>query len=120
MTNYIRVIPRDLFNEAKLLKCVAMLYLAGERLPEGELVVEERMGEDERQGWNIVQNPADGSISVANVAILLRGRALHCFTPLNSRRPHPLYAQLDGGDPVEVFDGEGYCTADFLALAAAP
>jgi len=85
--SYLRVIPRDLFNEAKLLKCLGALYIAAERLPEGWVTLER--GHDGAP-FQIEQNKSDGSIFVANVHVYVNKIHVHVYTSLNSKAPYPL------------------------------
>jgi hypothetical protein len=103
--SYHRVIPRDLFNEAKLLKCLGKLVIASERF-DGISVEFELDDDDHATPFRIERDPNDGSIFVGNIDVFWLGRRLACFTPLNSKLPYPLCAQW--GDTVEfVFDDHG-------------
>lgn len=105
--SYLRVIPRDLFNEASLLKCYGRLYLALEKLGmEHQLV---HFG----NAFRVDQNEADGSISIANVALAVRGWRVTLFRPLNARAPWPLWARLNDED-CQVFDDAGQLTPEML------
>jgi hypothetical protein len=110
---YARVIPRDLFNEASLLKCLGHLWLK----------LEERTGHRAQiaflgphQPFHVLQDSSDGSIFCANV-LQVHGRTVSLFRPLNSRDQWPLWARF--GDPlgdfedVEVFDESGGMSEDF-------
>lgn len=108
--SYIRVVPRDLFNEAKLLKCLGALYIAAE-YRNGDLTVE-HANEGSREGWDIHQDEADGSLFCANVEIVFRGKVIHCSTPLNSKVPYPLLAEY-GDEVVSVFDDAGKLSPEF-------
>lgn len=111
--SYMRVIPRDLFNEANLLKCLAQLYLASETLPEGKLTVELVGPQNAR--FLVEQDPSDGSLYVANVRVCLDGMAVTVTRPLNARNPWPVYATY--GDVVEqVFDDAGAVRNEFLNM----
>lgn len=109
---YVRVIPRDLFNEANLLKCYGQIYINLETagLPNVELV-------HDGKAFDIQQDAADGSIHVSNVKLMVRGDLCRLFRPLNSRGTWPLYF-LDGDeDELEVFAEDGTFSreiADFL------
>lgn len=107
---YIRVIPRDLFNEANLLKCFGQLYLCLETLnPAGVSL------DNDGEPFDIDQNPDDGSLFVRNVVLTVRGETMRLQRPLNSRQPWPLY--LDTGDTeYAVFDDAGKLTSEFLSL----
>lgn len=107
---YARVIPRDLFNEAKLLTCLARLYIAAEITRGVEIEFTHDGG-----SFAIFQDANDGSIYCANVDVFVNGVSLHLYTPLNSREKWPLIAtSLDEDDPVTVFDDEGNLTKEFV------
>lgn len=117
--SYIRVIPRDLFNESSLLKCIGRIYINLEnavRADEAELRDETELGEP----FNVIQSPDDGSIYLANVSLYVRRRKVHLSRPLNSRDPWPLWAIIpldvagDEGEEIEVFTDEGEFSPDFL------
>jgi len=114
---YTRVIPRDLFNEANLLKCLGLLALLHlERLtPEGLEIDNDGLPVD------VEMDPSDGSLRGRNVrcaitklgAREIEGRdQVDLFRPLNSREPFPLWARFDDAD-VPVFDDGGDLTAEF-------
>lgn len=109
---YRRVIPRDLFNEANLLKCLGALWIA---LENADGV---RFDHDDRP-FLIHQDEADGSTYVVNVRLIIAGRPFDHRRPLNSREPWPLYVR-PVGDPdaedIAVFDEAGVLSADFRAL----
>lgn len=99
---YLRVIPRDLFNEANLLKCYGQLYLELERLniPGVEL-------DHNCCAFRIEQDPSDGAIFIANVLLRRDGVICSLLRPLNSRKAWPLYLHHDGWDDVAVFNDDG-------------
>lgn len=84
---YQRVLPRDLFNEANLLKCVGKLAL----LVEDGLIpgIECRFNGGRFQ---VEQDDSDGSTYVANVQFIVKktNTLLEFKRPLNSREPWPL------------------------------
>lgn len=105
--NYLRVIPRDLFNEANLLKCIGRLVLLIEDGPLREQLQYHHDGE----AFNIIQNEGDGSISVANVNFWAKGKLknygqLTFSRPLNSREDWPLMLETETNS-FEVFDDAG-------------
>lgn len=105
---YMRVIPRDLFNEASLLKCIGQLVLL---IHDNQ--IKDIKFEHNGESFDIVQNEMDGSIYVENVEFFrLNGKRLHFSRPLNSRQPWPLYLEIDGGE-YEVFNDEGKYILDF-------
>lgn len=87
MNKHKRVIPRDFFNEAKLLKCLGRLSL---------LILENRVNElplkEEFDGraFSIIQNDADGSLSVENYKLLLDGEKIELYLTYNSKENYPL------------------------------
>ncbi len=118
---YRREIPRDLFNEASLLKCLGKLSLIS--LDRGEaagLRLALRPG-----GFDVRQDQADGSIYSETITILIGGRLFDHRRPLNSRDPWPLYvrraferpddpAWLD--EDIAAFDAEGNLHPDVLRV----
>lgn len=84
---YKRVIPRDLFNEASLLKMLGVLYLR----TEGDERVELRHLDVAHPEFVIEQDQADGSISVFNIRLFINGWHCPLYRPLNSRDSWPLW-----------------------------
>lgn len=117
MPGYARVIPRDLFNEASLLKCYGRLWICLDETPDhrAELVHDGR-------AFIVWQCEGDGSISILNVKLLLGGKVVNLARPLNSREPWPLWAEAEwcGVDDIRVFDDDGNLSADMLALIRNP
>lgn len=116
--SYVRVIPRDLFNESSLLKCYGLIYILLENMPghSAELREELAFGEE----FRVRQSQDDGSIYLANVSLYVRGRKVHVSRPLNSRDPWPMWAVIpldDDGDEdeIEVFTDEGEFSPEFAA-----
>lgn len=96
--SYIRVLPRDAFNEAKLLKCVGKLTL----------LIEEGVADDwtyEYHGgpFDVQQSPYDGSIAVTNISFFKDDIEIRLSAPLNCKNNWPL--QTDLGE--EIFDDLG-------------
>lgn len=96
--SYPREIPRDLFNEANLLKCLGKIILD---IEDGRLTW---TYEYDGEPFDIQQNPGDGSLWVSNVQVYADGRQVDLYRPLNARDPWPM---LSGDDGLEVFDDEG-------------
>lgn len=116
MTTYRRVIPRDLFNEASLLKCYARLWIlldekSGHR---AELV---DCFDEPDDGFKVEQSQSSGAIWIDNVRLLVGGYTVELYRPLNSRRDWPLYAgDVDNETEVSVFDDDGNLTPEFWAM----
>lgn len=105
--SYFRVIPRDLFNEAKLLKCLGQLALAihnGVRWP---LRLEHESAES---GFQIEQDTTDGGLFCSNLILYCGTQFIELHTPLNSKSAYPL--QFDGVEP--VFDRDGGFSDEFV------
>ena len=99
--SYIRVIPRDLFNEGNLLKCYGRLYLN----------LEYEYGDS----FEVVQDENDGSITLLYVKLVVRGQYYPLRRPLNSREAWPLYVIVDDTE-IAVFDEHGAFTPEMLAF----
>lgn len=111
---YQRVIPRDLFNEANLLKCLGSLYISLQGRIDGA-----GFDVEDVDRFDIQQSEADGSIYVANLPFSIGGTSYHLFRPLNSRASWPLYLTATDDsdfDVVSVFDDNGSLSKRFLAL----
>lgn len=111
---YVRVIPRDLFNEANLLKCLGHLYI----MLEG-ITSKAKFDVEDATAFDIQQNENDGSIYVANLPFSADGRTAHLSRPLNSRDPWPLYLSLPDDpdfEPIRVFEKTGFFTEDMLSF----
>lgn len=113
--SYRREIPRDLFNEANLLKCYGRLWLCLEQVPSAvgaDLIHLHPTG-----SFQIHQNPADGSITILNVQLHVRGARYHLYRPLNARDPWPLYAEryddIPDAESLAVFDDAGNLSDEF-------
>lgn len=113
--SYRRVIPRDLFNESKLLKCLGRIYIESERQPEGKVTISHHSPEVSNAGFDVRQDASSGAIYVSNIVVTVNGKYVHVYTGLNTRDAHPMYADLLDVT-VPVFDDEGAFTEEFLAL----
>lgn len=112
---YRRVIPRDLFNESKLLKCLGKLSLlhVDEMLPGLEV----RLPNSE-DPFYIAQAQSSGDLRCLTVRVLMWGKGLDVFLPLNDRDPWPLMCRVgdeedDDYFEIAVFDDDGNVTAEF-------
>lgn len=110
--SYLRVIPRDLFNEANLLKCVGKVSILLGNMQGHEAA----FNDDAFQSFDIEQDESDGSISIVNVVLNVRGAPVRLYTPLNSRAPWPLWLHDDDqDDELSVFTEAGEFTPEMLA-----
>jgi hypothetical protein len=107
---YTRVIPRDFFNEAKLLKCMGQLSLKilDGMLPTGVDILIEESGEPFE-----INRTIDGNIFVVNYYVTVNQMPVQFATKLNSKEPYPLMAIVDY-EEYEVFDNNGNFTTDFI------
>lgn len=112
--SYNRVIPRDLFNEANLLKCLGHLAIKLEAIRGPELI------EPEPGEAFVIEQDEDGAIACWTVTLKVRDEPVLLSRPLNSRRAWPLYATHHGmralDEPLEVFEQDGELTAEFRAF----
>src|SRR5690348_1131275 len=111
---YTRVIPRDLFNEANLLKCLGRLWILLDET-RGHVA---KLGEEEQMpgvGFDIWQDDASGQIYCSNVPFTVRGQRFDLMRPLNSRNQWPLYMidPMGEHEEISVFTEDGWLTSDF-------
>jgi hypothetical protein len=132
--SYTRVLPRDLFNESKLLKCLGQLALNVHDGCAGSLEVKHTGAP-----FHIKQDPSDGSFYEAGIEwycwipvpppkllgsldrVFSRSWRMPLFfrAPLNSRVSYHLYVTYkdDTGDhELAVFEEDGTMTHEFCEL----
>lgn len=106
--NYQRVIPRDLFNEAKLLKCMGKLSLA---ILDGFAPARMQMNEPDEPFQVGLMN--DGYLTITNLEVKILDTR-HLFrTQYNSQANFPLVVTHDYCD-YRVFDEAGEWDEEFL------
>lgn len=112
MSNYTRVIPRDLFNESKLLKCLGQLSLLihdGCRYP-----LTLRMTQASR-GFIIHQNPDTGGLFCVNLHLEFAGVIIPLHSVYNSKDAYPLLFILNDYSEEAVFDDAGKFSDEFTS-----
>lgn len=113
MSNYTRVLPRDLFNEAALLKCLGRLALY---VTDGLCQPLSLSDMPQATGFEVLQDLCDGSIYCPGVLFWVGDCRLDFVSPLNSRRPWPLLLRQPPQDDVQVFGDHGQLSAEFRQL----
>jgi hypothetical protein len=102
--SYMRVIPRDLFNEAKLLRGLGKIALM---IHDNSLPFITCVHEDESAGFKIEQSAMDGSISVSNLYFFDNsGTPIYFFHGLNCKERETLQMEYKG-ETYWVFDDGG-------------
>ncbi|MGL5921954.1 hypothetical protein [Chroococcidiopsis sp.] len=102
---YVRVVPRDFFNEAKLLNCLGKLSIA---ILDGNTNGYELREEFDNNPFEIDQS-IDGSLYVTNYQIYLQGNddPLDLYIPVNCKdRRYPLML-IYRDEYLEVLDEDG-------------
>lgn len=112
---YTRVLPRDLFNEASLLKCLGRLWILLDKTTDHAA----QFDTEDTDDFAIQQDPNSGAIFAANVEFSVRGNRVALSRPLNSRQAWPLYAETED-DSIAVFDEAGDLSTEMRAFIAAP
>lgn len=110
--SYTRVLPRDLFNEAKLLKCLGKLSLA---IHDGMAPYQFELEHDDCDGvagFAIEQRTDDGGLYCTNLRLTLNGLTVALYTHYNSKDNYPLYYEW-GDESDRVFDEKGNFTKEF-------
>ena len=98
---YRRVIPRDLFNEGRLLTMLGKLVI---HVMDSHSVW--KYEQEDAGHFQIFQNPDDGSLGCANIKFYYRGEPVVLYRPLNTRDPWSLYF-IWQGDERSVFTSTG-------------
>jgi hypothetical protein len=106
---YTRVIPRDLFNEAKLLKCIGRLCLL---IHDNQVPVPMRFKHN-GSAFNVVQS-IDGDLMLTNVLIYIKDKEFDFKTHLNSKSNYSLYLYDEEAGIVDVFEDNGEFTSEFI------
>ena len=113
-----RIIPRDFFNESKLLKCLGRLELTINHTGPNPLKLR---SEHDGEPFDIVQDPSDASLSVANYKVFFGDTELKFFTPYNAKSNYPLFIEWKGetyhalsedGEPLMDFFMEDLCSGN--------
>lgn len=107
---YKRVLPRDLFNEANLLKCIGKLTLMIE-----DGLIPWMSYHYDGEAFNICQDPSDGSLFVSNVQFFANNKTLVVDRPLNSREAWPLRLVTED-NTFDIFNDEGEFILKFWVL----
>lgn len=110
--SYTRVIPRDFFNESKLLKCFGQLSLkildCG--VPDGLTIAIDNNGE----AFNIVLTDC-GSLTISNYETTVNNVRVIFKTTYNSKSPYPFFCEYDYTD-YQVFDDNGNFDDEFINM----
>jgi hypothetical protein len=115
--SYLRIIPRDLFNEANLLKCYGQLYLNLDNLG-----LSDRLEHDmDDEYFQVYQNRDSGALTIDNVTLRVTlpdsEDEARFYRPLNSRKPYPLYlSHWSIEDDIAVFNDDGTFTAEMISF----
>lgn len=113
---YRRVIPRDLFNEAKLLKCLGQLSLAiHDEIDVGKRAVPHclKVRGDDGKPFKIDQRESDGGLFCSSLIFVAGSMPLILYSSYNSKSPYPLNCEsLDYG-VFDVFNDDGSLTSEF-------
>lgn len=110
----IRIIPRDLFNDANLLKCLGALWIKLDNWRDHDARLEK---EPDHTAFDIQQNEADGSTECVNVIFTRRGERFPLIRPMNSRESYPLWLVTDD-DSISVFDDDGELSPEFVEFVS--
>jgi len=111
--SYQRVIPRDLFNESKLLKSLGQVQLLihDGQAPKGLRFVHD---DSEYPGFEIDQSQDAGDLSVTNLRLYYGENEVGIASRYNSKAPYTLECTDDDADCCDVLGDDGRFTAEFL------
>lgn len=109
---YERVIPRDFFNEAKLLKCLGLLSvkILDNMIPAGIKIEITESG----KAFDVRQDENDGGLYINNYSVKINGSSVLMKTIYNSKDNYPLLCTYNDYEEVLVFDESGEFSDDFI------
>lgn len=113
---YTKVIPRDLFNKGSLLKCIGRISLLIEdgKAPDGMRLEHT----NPTSGFEMDQSPSSGDLCCVNLTLVTKAGRAHVWRSLNSREAWAVYVAAAEHEDIEVLDGNGDFTKEFLAWAS--
>lgn len=111
--SYLRVIPRDLFNESKLLKCLGQLSLIAHDGIDSNRNPARFQIEHDGEAFNIEQDPGTGNLYCSNIQLMVRSEAVFVGSRYNSKSPFPL---VFGVDEEPVFNDDGSLSDEFMVF----
>lgn len=113
--SYTRVIPRDFFNEAKLLKCMGQLSLKilDSQLPQGIKIHIDECGLPFE-----ISLTTDGRLFLKDYDVTINDTYVSMSTTYNSKDNYPLICYHDDIE-YTVFDEHGNFTEEFIQFATA-
>lgn len=108
--SYNRVIPRDLFNESKLLKCIGRLCLL---IHDRQVPFNARI-DDTGERFLIELNEDNNELHISNLEIIInKVKGIQFFIPYNSKDNYPLYCRFRE-EEYKVFYEGGNLHSDFI------
>lgn len=112
---YMRIIPRDLFNEAKLLKCMGRLALLvhDNLIPEGLEI--EIVPDVEGAAFRIEKDENDGGLFISNYDVFINDELVYVKAAYNSKSNYSLLCETNE-DTVFVFDEGGNFSKEFIEM----
>jgi hypothetical protein len=115
--DYLRELPRDLFNEANVLKCfgqLALFILNGCDDAHVATPATLRIDHEPTTAFRVAQDDSDGAFYLPPVSVLAGDLPLILYVSLNDRRPYPLRFQDEQCAGDYVFQPNGNWNAEFL------
>jgi hypothetical protein len=110
---YKRVIPRDFFNEAKLLKCMGLLSL---KILDGGLPTGVNIEIEENGEFFDISQTVDGRLFISNYTTTINDVYVNLSTTYNSKENYPLLCYHDDTETT-VFNEDGSFTEEFIDFA---
>lgn len=111
--SYQRVVPRDFFNEGKLLKCMGILALAilDNTVPKNINIEIDENG----NSFEIILDEMWNILYVANYPITINGNGYLIGTNYNSKDPLPFVVVYEDYE-IEIFDSTGSFSEEFIEV----
>ena len=105
---FVRVLPRDLFNDSKILKCIGQLCLHIEDCKEPYGI-----GYEYNELPFSIHQTFCGHLFIANIIFKVRNKPLLFKTVYNNKRPYPLLCEYNNIE-YTVFTDKGEYEKEFI------
>jgi hypothetical protein len=115
IVQYDRVLPRDAFNESKLLKCIGQLtlFILDWQETAIDITYEHKRNQVNKSNAFEIVLLEEGSLMIVNLYFKIHGTPVIFKTQYNSKRVYPMFCEFGSCD-YPVFDDRGQFDQEFI------